>query len=166
MSGSAVQFEAVIVPHRSLSRRGFWWLAASLCTLSGGVSLGLWLAGAWPVIGFTGLEAVLAIVLLRWNAGRRQGSETLLLTDAGLEVVRTDRTGGQQRWLLGGGWLQATLEERPGRAPALLLRDGGVRLEVAAALGEAEKRDLAASLRTALARQRSPVFDNPQLRDG
>ena len=33
------------------------------------------------------------------------------------------------------------------------------------ALGEAEKRDLAACLTRALHRARNPVFDNPQLRE-
>jgi DNA-directed RNA polymerase subunit L len=37
-------------------------------------------------------------------------------------------------------------------------------VEVAAALGEAEKRDLANALTEALYRVKHPVFDNPQLR--
>jgi hypothetical protein len=39
-----------------------------------------------------------------------------------------------------------------------------MREQVATALGEREKRDLAAALRAALHRYRNPVFDNPQLR--
>jgi hypothetical protein len=38
-------------------------------------------------------------------------------------------------------------------------------MEVGAALGEAEKRQLATALLQALERQRNPLFDNPQLRD-
>ncbi|RYE93061.1 MAG: hypothetical protein EOO77_45985 [Oxalobacteraceae bacterium] len=65
-----------------------------------------------------------------------------------------------------GGWLRSSIEERPGRTPALMLRGGKVAVEVATSLGEAEKRDLAMSLGDALFRQRNPVFDNVQLRNG
>jgi hypothetical protein len=41
----------------------------------------------------------------------------------------------------------------------------GMSEEIARALGEAEKRDLAACLTRALHRTRNPVFDNPQLRE-
>ena len=66
--------------------------------------------------------------------------------------------------MLDSAWLRATLEERPGRAPILWLASRGQRYEVGAQLGEAEKRDLAAALRSALRRLQHPVFDNPQLR--
>jgi hypothetical protein len=49
--------------------------------------------------------------------------------------------------------------------PKLVLTRHGVNEEIGAALGEAEKRDLAGCLRGALHRARNPVFDNPQLRD-
>ena len=46
-----------------------------------------------------------------------------------------------------------------------MLSRHGVSEEIGRALGEAEKRDLAASLARALHRARNPVFDNPQLRE-
>jgi hypothetical protein len=49
--------------------------------------------------------------------------------------------------------------------PRLMLTRYGISEEIARALGEVEKRDLAASLKRALHRARNPVFDNPQLRD-
>jgi len=47
--------------------------------------------------------------------------------------------------------------------PRLLLSVRGRSEEVARALGEAAKRDLAAALTRALHRWRNPRFDNPQL---
>lgn len=161
----AVTFEAAIVPHRSLSARGLRVLAAGLVLPSAGISLGLWLVGAWPVIGFTGLEAALAIWLVRRHALGARGSELLVLSDEGLHVVRVNAGGARSEHLVPPGWIRADLEERPGRTPALLVRSRGQDVEVAAALGEAEKRSLATALQEALRRQRAPVFDNPQLRD-
>jgi uncharacterized membrane protein len=165
MLDASVEFEAVIVPHRSLGRRGLRWLAACLMMLSGGVSFGLWLAGAWPVIGFCGLEIALAIWLLRRHALGARATEMLLLSARGLVVVSVDPSGRRSERTVPTAWLRACLEERPGRAPALILRATGVAVEVATSLGEDEKRALADALSGALERQRHPKFDNPQLQE-
>lgn len=157
-------FEAVIIPHRSLTRAGLQWLVGFICVLSAAISLGLWFIGAWPVIGFNGAEIALAIILLRRNARASRASELLLLSDDGLRVVRTDMAGRRVERTLQPAWLRADLEERAGRAPALWLSDRGTRMEVGTELGEAEKRDLATALKAALHRHRNPRFDNPQLR--
>ena len=162
-TGNPVLFEAVIVPHRSLGTRGLRWLSGALAALSVLVAIGLWIAGAWPVIGFTGLEAALAVWLIRRHAVVEGQSEVLLLSDDGLRIIRSNR-GTRSEMQVPIGWLRSTLEERPGRAPALMLRATGIAVEVATSLGESEKRDLAASLGEALSRQRNPVFDNVQLR--
>ena len=160
---SPTLFEAVIMPHRSLGTRGLRWLMGTLAALSVLVAIGLWIAGAWPVIGFTGIEAALAVWLLRRHASIAGHSEVLLLSDDGFRIIRS--VGGScSEMTMPIGWLRSTLEERPGRAPALMLRGTGVTVEVATWLGEREKRDLANALRDALARQRNPVFDNAQLR--
>jgi len=157
-------FEAVITPHRSLGPTGLRWVVAALAALSALVSIGLWFAGAWPVIGFTGIEVALAVWLLLRHAAIEGESEVLLLSADGLHIIKS-RRGKRSEMKVPGGWLRSSIEERPGRTPALMLRGGKVAVEVATSLGEAEKRDLAVSLGDALFRQRNPVFDNFQLRD-
>ena len=159
-------FEAVIIPHRSLTRAGLAWLIGFIGVLSTGISVGLWSIGAWPVVGVNSIEIALAIVLLRRNARASRASEMLLLSDAGLRIVRTDMGGRRVERVLQPAWLRANLEDRPGRTPALWLSSRGARMEVGAELGETEKRDLAAALAEALHRHRHPTFDNPQLREG
>lgn len=157
-------FEAVIVPHRSLSAAALRWLLAAICLLSGASgAMFVWL-GAWPVGGFTGIELLLAAWLFRLNARAARASELLLLSPAGLRVVRIAPDGRRRELVLPSAWLRVALEERPGRVPALLLVGHGRREEVAACLGEEEKRDLAGALRAALHDWRHPRFDNPQLR--
>ena len=48
--------------------------------------------------------------------------------------------------------------------PKLLLVAARLREEIAATLGEEEKRDLWSALRHSLYQLRNPSFDNPQLR--
>ncbi len=157
-------FEAVIVPHRSLSPRGLRLLIGVLCALSCLTALRFWMIGAWPVAGFSLIEVGLAIFLIRLNAHRARESEVLLLFERTVRITRTDRHGRREEQALPADWLTIRLADRPGRVPALLLGTRGRQVEVATGLGELEKRDLADALRDAIDRQRNPRFDNPQLR--
>ena len=159
-------FEAIITPHRSLSRRGLTRIIAFTCTVSLGVTTLFWWLGAWPIAGFNGAEVLLAVILLRVHALSARASEFLSLSEAELRVVRTDSRGRKSEHKLPSGWINIFLEDRKGRVPGLYLTAHGQRIEVAAALGEPEKRDLAEALKAALHQWRHPVFDNPQLEEG
>jgi uncharacterized membrane protein len=159
-----VYFEALITPHRSLSRQGLRRVTVLLVMLSALTILRFWLIGAWPVIGFIGVEVPLVIFLLRLNAARARASELVLLTGEGARVIRSDWRGRRQETRLTSYWLNVTLEEPEGSVPRLLLTAREARVEIGAVLGEAEKRDLARCLRDALRGAREPRFDNPQLR--
>jgi uncharacterized membrane protein len=159
----ATLFEALILPHRSLSRSGLRWLILLLSGLCGLTALRFWLLGAWPVAAFSILEVGLAVVLLRINARGARASEMILLTGRALRVVRTSAGGRRQERTLAPTWLNVVLEETPGRVPRLVLTARDVREEIGASLGEAERRDLAEALKEALYRARNPRFYNPQL---
>jgi uncharacterized membrane protein len=160
----ATLFQAVIVPHRSLSEAGLRRLLVVICVMCGAsAACFVWL-GAWPVGGFTGLELLLAGFLFRLNARAARGSELVLLSERGLRVLRTDPDGVKRQITLSPAWLNLIVEERPGRVPGLVLTARDIRVEIGRTLGEAEKRDLADALGEALDRLRNPVFDNPQLR--
>ena len=161
----ATLFEAVIVPHRSLSPRGLRWLIGVVCLLCGLTALRFWLIGAWPVVVFSVVEVGLAALLLRINARQARASELILLTDRTLRVVRTTAAGRRAERELSPGWLNVALEETPGRVPKLVLVAHGVREEIGAALGETERRDLARALQYALYQARNPRFHNPQLQE-
>lgn len=158
-------FEAALVPHRSLSPRGLRLLLALLGLLSFYTMTLLWLIGAWPVIGFSGVEVGLAIALIRVHGRGARPCELVVLSERALRIVRTDARGRRRECVLEPGWLNVQLVERRGRVPALLLVARGVREEIGAALGEAAKRELAHSLAAALHRLRNPRFDNAQLRE-
>lgn len=160
-----ILFEAVIVPHRSLSPRGLRVLVGAIGGLSTLMALRFLLVHAWPVIGFSVVETGLAVVLLRLNARRAKQSELLLLSESGLRIVRTDPYGHRQERLLPHTWLNVVLEDIPGRVPRLMLGRRGVLEEIASSLGETEKRDLAFALREALYRLHNPQFENPQLHE-
>ncbi len=159
-----IQFEAVIVPHRSLSATGLRILLGvvlAACIISSTVFA---LVGAWPVGIFAGLELILAAILFRLHLRAARASELLLLAPDGLRIVRTSPAGAVSTSHLQADWMTVRLEERPGRVPALMLLGHNRRVEIARTLGEGAKRTLAQALADALHRRRNPVFDNPQLR--
>jgi uncharacterized membrane protein len=158
-------FEALIVPHRSLTKRGLWWVIGSLSGLALLIGVRFWMLGAWPVLPFGILEVGLVLMMLRVNSRQARGSELILLTGNELRIVRTEPSGQRRVKVLPSAWLSVSLQERDGRVPRLLLSRYGMSEEIATALGEAEKRDLGACLTRALYRARNPVFDNPQLRE-
>ncbi len=164
-SGSgALLFEAVIVPHRSLTPRG---LRVLLAAIAGGcalTALRFWLLGAWPVMLFSVIEVGLIAWLIRLNVLQARGSELVLLSERSLRIIRTDPKGRREERELPSAWLNVVMEEAPGRIPRLLLSVRHQREEIGKVLGETAKRDLARALRDALHNARNPNFDNPQLR--
>ena len=151
-----VVFEAAITPYRSLSvagQRRLLMVLAGLLMLGTGVFA---VVGAWPVGGFAGAELLLAMALFRWHGRQARAGELIILTPRVVRVVRTDGRGRRREVVLPVGWVQARIEERDGRSPALVLSLHGRREEIATDLGEAERRDLGRALQEALARLRAP----------
>ena len=163
MDAEAAFFEAVIVPHRSLSPGGLRLLIGAICTLSVCTTAVFWWLGAWPIAGFNGVEITTALLLLRHNARAVRANEVILLSDSALRIIRTDRNGNRTEQSVPPAWLRMELQERPGRVSGLYLMARDLRVEIAASLGEPEKLDLARALEQALHRWRNPRFDNPVL---
>jgi uncharacterized membrane protein len=158
-------FQATVRPHRSLTRRGVFIVIGCMLAASLTVTSLMALLGAWPVVGFNGADIALAIFLFWLNIRAARAVEIISLHASTLKISRTDVHGRQETLSLAPYWLNIVLEERTGTVPKLLLSSHGAQTEIARQLGDAEKRDLAASLTRALNKWRNPSFDNPQLAD-
>ncbi len=158
-------FEALIVPHRSLSPRGRVMVVGGLLLLSAAVSFRFWLLGAWPVVAFSSVEVPLLALLLVINQRRARASELIMLDASRLTVIRTDAGGRREQASLPTAWLRINLESTRG-TPRIVLRSHGRGCEVGAFLHEPDKVSLFDALKTAIEGVRNPRFDNPQLRDG
>jgi uncharacterized membrane protein len=161
----AALFEAVIVPHRSLSPQALHLLLGAIAATCVGTAFLFLCLRAWPVSGFFALELLLAAYLVRLNARGARASELIILSEHYLTVIRTDPKGVRRETALPPAWLRVRLEEDPRRTSALMLVARDIREEVGHSLGETEKRQLAQALQTALSTWRNPTFDNPQLQE-
>jgi len=81
-------FERVLSPHRSLPPRGFHSLMLILCLISLVVGLGFVSIGAWPVMGFFGLDVALVYIGFRLNYRSTRRSETIRLAGDDFTVER------------------------------------------------------------------------------
>lgn len=162
VSEAAPIFEAVIVPHRSLTRRGAAAVVSLLGFLIALIVARFWLAGAWPVVAFSLLEIPLLIVLLLLNLRAGQASEMILLTQAQVSVTRRDPSGRQTGFVMPAAWLRVDCDAE---GTHLFLRTHGNQQEVGAFLHAEDKQSLARALNAALRDLRNPRFTNRQLED-
>ena len=152
--GQNPQFRAVLTPHRSLGPRGFLVFMAALCVVSFGTGLLFFLMGAWPVLGFFGLDVLLVYIAFRLNFRALRVYETVELSTDALTVTRVDPKGREKSWRFNPYWVRLRLDERVGRNSELSLASHGKRLVFANFLTDPEREDFAAALNAALCEAR------------
>jgi uncharacterized membrane protein len=154
-------FERVLLPHRSLPRRGFRLLMAGLCLLSLGVGIVSVSIGAWPVFGFFGLDVALVYLAFQLNYRSARRSETLRLADDVFTVERISVRGNRRMWRFQPFWLRVILEERPDESNRLFVASHGRSLAIGEFLASEARRELAATIGEALLRWRRSLGPAP-----
>lgn len=154
MNSDAAAFEAVLSPNQSLSRNGFIGVMLAVSSVSGAMAAGFWLAGAWPVAGFLGLDVLLVYAAFRAcrRAGRRR--ELIRLDRNGLHVRRVEPGGDASDWRFEPYWVRVHMDDPPRRDSHLTLAERGRRLVIGLFLTPEERLDLARALEAALRRYR------------
>jgi uncharacterized membrane protein len=140
----------MLTPHRSLGPKGFMVLMSAVCLVSFGTGLLFYLLGAWPVIGFMGLDVLLIYIAFKLNYRAARLYETVDLTPGALTVTRVQPSGKAQVWNFNPYWVRLKLEERIGRSTELSIASHGNRLVFATFLTDSEREDFAQALSTAL----------------
>jgi uncharacterized membrane protein len=143
-------FRAILLPHRSLGRKGFIILMAVVSGVSFLGGLGFYLLGAWPVMAFFGLDVLLIYGAFRLNYRAARLHELVELTASELRLTRVYPSGHSRSWSFNPYWVRLELEEHQAEADRLSLRSHGRVLIFGSFLSDAEKRGLADALSTAL----------------
>lgn len=149
--GEPTIFSAIITPHRSLSQRGFLAVMGLIAGISfiGGVAFSV--IGAWPVVGFFGLDVLLVYVAFCANYRAAAAFEEITVTPSELRVRRVSHRGEVVEWMLNPLWTRLERETHEDFGLLrLFLVSRGRRLSIAAFLSPAEKESFAAALSAAL----------------
>jgi uncharacterized membrane protein len=157
MQAAPPLFAATLTPHRALSRRAFRIVIVVLAILASIPGIVLFSLGAWPVVGFLGLD-----VLVVWWAlsasvrdGRRRERVTLWL-DA-LEILAVDGRGKVTRTEFAPFHVRLLVDrDYDERTTRLRLRDKDRELEIGRFLNPEDKASFARSFGTVLKKARGP----------
>jgi len=144
-------FSAIITPHRSLSGTVFLLVMALVGTLSFIGGMFFFLMGAWPVVGFLGLDVLLVYWAFRANYRTAAAFEEVMITPSELRVRRVSHRGEIAEWTLNPLWTQLQREKHEEFGLLrLFLVSRGKRLAVAGFLSPKEKESFATALSAAL----------------
>jgi uncharacterized membrane protein len=154
-------FEHVLLPHRSLRSRSFHLLMGILGLVSLAVGIGFFTVGAWPVIGFFGLDVGLVYLAFRINYRSARQSETIRLADDVFTVERVSVRGERRHWVFQPFWVRVILEERRDTSNRLLVASHGRSLAIGEFVPPATRRELAVTLRDVLTRWRNSLNPAP-----
>ena len=144
-------FSAIITPHRSLSRTGFLLVRALIGGVSfvGGVLF--FILGAWPVVGFLGLDVLLVYWACRANDRAAAAFEEVTVTASELRLRKVSHRGKVSEWTLNPLWTRLDRETHEDFGLLrLFLVSRGQRLAIAGFLAPEERESFAAALSAAL----------------
>jgi uncharacterized membrane protein len=148
-------FSAILTPHRSLGRTGFLAVMLSIGGISFAAGLVFFLAGAWPVVGFLGLDVLLVYWAFRVSYRSAAAYEQVTMTPTTLKVRKVSHRGEVAEWTLNPVWVRLQREAHAEFGiERLFLVSHGRRLPVAGFLGPKEKASFATALSAALGEAR------------
>jgi uncharacterized membrane protein len=155
LSPEPTLFSAVITPHRSLSSTGFLLLMALIGSVSFAGGMFFYLLGAWPVVGFLGLDVLLVYIAFRVSYRTAAAFEQVTVTPSELRVRQVTHRGRVSEWTLNPVWTQLDRETHEDFGlQRLFLVSRGRRLPVAGFLSPKERESFAAALSAALGEAR------------
>jgi YD repeat-containing protein len=150
-------FRAVLTPYRSLGPTGFLILMGALAAISFVTGMVFLLGGAWPVLGFFGLDVLLIYIAFRLNYRSGRLYETVELTPERLLVTRVHPSGRTEAFDWNPYWARVRLREWPDGRTVLSIAEHGREQVFARFLTDGERREFATALERALLQARGGV---------
>lgn len=144
-----LHLDAVLAPHRSLSKRGLVILLALIGLYNLLLAAFLFAIGAFPVPIFLGLDFVAVIVAFTVSNGRSRSAERVQVTADHVRVTRRARGREQTVWTSPTAFTRVSVDSRA-RETQVRLRLSNRALSVGASLGPKERTAFAAKLEAAI----------------
>lgn len=153
MSNATPELDLLLRPHRSLSPTGFWVIMTILAVWSFVGGIVFLSVGAWPVIGFVGIDVALVWFAFKASYGNRTQERVRLVGDT-LTIDGSDRRGRRTHHEFPSYWTRVSLEEITD-SNRLVLSSHGRHVAVGSFLSPGERTELAQRISEALARSRA-----------
>ncbi len=145
-------FDAKLTPHRSLDPAGFRILMIAAFCATTLMSVPFYLMGAWPVVGFFGLDVVALYFAFRMNFRAARAYEHFRLTYYQLRFARVSAKGDRREWRFSPAWVRLERVDDEDYGPQrLTLHCKDQRWDIARYVGPDTKAQFAGEFAKALA---------------
>ena len=141
-------------PYRSLGGRGYLYLMMGFVGLIFTQSLLFYSLGAWPVIGFLGIEIGLVWLVFRMNFNAGRNFEQISITPWATSVKKVSWRGDTRHFNIPSPWVKASCIKVNGRSDKLILTYHSGQMEIGSFLPPREKSSLADALNESFDRMR------------
>jgi uncharacterized membrane protein len=149
-------FSATLTPHRSLSPRGRRVVIAAVAVLASIPGIVFYAIGAWPVLGFMGLDVLAVWWALSASTRSGQAAEHVMLYRHALEVRRVSPAGTERTERFDPFYVRFEVtRDHEDRITGLELRTRDRSVALGQFLNPADKASFARAFAPALARLRS-----------
>lgn len=148
---NSAPFIAELRPYRSLSNKGFFILMGCVIFVSFTAGIAFTMVGAWPVLGFFGLDVAIIYLAFRLNYRSGQLFERVHLDREKLTVTRVDPDGRRKSWSFNPIWVRFHFHNSERDEPELRLSTHGQELIFGSFLNEDEKLEFGKVLATEIA---------------
>lgn len=149
-------FAATLTPHRSLSPRGKRVVIALVAALALVPGIVFYVAGAWPVVGFMGLDVLAIWFALTVSMRGGRAYEVVTLWPGALELKKVDAKGAEEVLSFTPFNVRFVIDrDYNERVTGLWLRERERRIPIGAFLSPEEKVSFSKAFGTALRKARA-----------
>jgi len=149
-----ILIDLIIEPNQSLSHPAFIAVMLILGLITLGLSIFFLYLGAWPVLGFLGLDLALLFLAFKLNARSLKIVERVCMNDREVMVAR-ESAQCKECWIFDSYWLNISIKNGPRGKGYIQLSSHGFSIHIGAFLTIPERQELVKKLRASLVESRS-----------
>lgn len=153
--GQTIYMDALLEPNRSLSPKAFGLVMTIVVMASFGGGIVYATMGAWPVIGFFGLDALAIWLCFRWSFRQQRQSTRVQITAEQVRLHHISPDGKQKEAEIPTAFARVELDEPLNWNSWLRIEHGKRAFVIGRFLTPDERKTLADALRSALIKARS-----------
>ncbi|MEM1105063.1 MAG: DUF2244 domain-containing protein [Pseudomonadota bacterium] len=150
-----IYMDAVLTPNASLSPRAFKLLMASMIGVGAAASTFYYTLGAWPVLGFFGLDLIAIYAAFRFIRRQSREETRVRITADAVTMHHRDAKGREKTAQVPSAFARVELEEPVRPTSWLRIEHGQTAYVIGRFLTPTERKSLAKGLRAALQRARA-----------
>lgn len=147
---------ARLMPHRSLGPRGFAAVMAVACLVSFSAGYMFYRIGAWPVMGFCGLDVIVIYLAFRFNYRAARAYEEIEVRPHEIIVRKTSARGRASEFRFNPYWVRLELQSSEDEGVTrILLFSRGRGLAIGDFLNPGDRTDFASVFANAIRQARA-----------